>query len=140
MTLPVGVGSFQPIRSAEVEKYRLGPEYYHITPSAAAAINDARQRGARVLAVGTTVVRALETVADEQGAIRPGEGQTELYVYPGYRFRVIDALITNFHLPRSTLLLLVYAFAGKDLTRRAYEAAIQEGYGFYSYGDGMLIM
>jgi S-adenosylmethionine:tRNA ribosyltransferase-isomerase len=140
LTLHVGLGSFQPIRSAEVEEHRLGPEYYQIPLSAAAAINDARNRGARVCAVGTTVVRALEAAADEQGAIRPGEGMTDLYVYPGYRFRVIDALITNFHLPRSTLLLLVYAFAGKELTRRAYEAAIREGYGFYSYGDGMLIM
>jgi S-adenosylmethionine:tRNA ribosyltransferase-isomerase len=140
LTLHVGLGSFQPVRSEEVEKHRLGPERYHILASAAAAINDARNRGARVFAVGTTVVRALEAVADERGAIRPGEGMTDLYIYPGYRFRAIDALITNFHLPRSTLLLLVYAFAGKDLTMRAYEAAIREGYGFYSYGDGMLIM
>jgi S-adenosylmethionine:tRNA ribosyltransferase-isomerase len=140
VTLHVGLGSFQPIRSAVVEKHRLGPEYHHIPPSAAAVINDARNRGARVCAVGTTVVRALEAAADEQGAIWPGEGMTDLYVYPGYRFRIIDALITNFHLPRSTLLLLVYAFAGKELTRRAYEVAIREGYGFYSYGDGMLIM
>jgi S-adenosylmethionine:tRNA ribosyltransferase-isomerase len=140
LTLHVGLGSFQPIRSEEVEKHRLGPEYYHIPASAAAAINGARNRGARVFAVGTTVVRALEAVAGEQGAICPGEGQTDLYIYPGYRFRAVDALITNFHLPRSTLLLLVYAFAGKDLTMRAYEAAIREGYGFYSYGDGMLIM
>jgi len=140
LTLHVGLGSFQPIRSEQVEEHRLGPEYYHIPASAAAAINDARNRGARVFAVGTTVVRALETVADEQGTIRPNDGQTDLYIYPGYRFRAIDALITNFHLPRSTLLLLVYAFAGKDLTIRAYNAAMREGYGFYSYGDGMLIM
>jgi S-adenosylmethionine:tRNA ribosyltransferase-isomerase len=140
LTLHVGLGSFQPIRSAEVEDHRLGAEYYHIPASTSAAINDARRRGARVCAVGTTVVRALEAAAVEEEVIRPGAGMTDLYVYPGYRFRVIDALITNFHLPRSTLLLLVYAFAGKELTRRAYEAAIREGYGFYSYGDGMLIM
>jgi len=140
LTLHVGLGSFQPIRSEQVEEHRLEPEYYHIPASAAAAINNARNRGARIFAVGTTVVRALEAVADEQGTMRPADGKTDLYIYPGYRFRAIDALITNFHLPRSTLLLLVYAFAGKDLTRRAYEAAIGEGYGFYSYGDGMLIM
>jgi S-adenosylmethionine:tRNA ribosyltransferase-isomerase len=90
--------------------------------------------------VGTTVVRALETAVDEQGEMHPREGMTDLYIYPGYRFKAIDALITNFHLPRSTLLLLVFAFAGRALIMRAYQAAIAEGYGFYSYGDGMLIM
>ena len=90
--------------------------------------------------MGTTVVRALESACDEGGTIHPPQGMTDLYIYPGYRFKAIDALITNFHLPRSTLLLLVFAFAGRDLTLRAYQDAIQEGYGFYSYGDGVLIM
>jgi S-adenosylmethionine:tRNA ribosyltransferase-isomerase len=118
----------------------LEPEFYQISPSSAEAINAARARGGRVCAVGTTVLRALETAVDEEGEIHPHEGMTELYICPGYRFKAIDALITNFHLPRSTLLLLVFAFAGRDLVMRAYQAAIREGYGFYSYGDGMLIM
>jgi S-adenosylmethionine:tRNA ribosyltransferase-isomerase len=140
LTLHVGLGSFQPIRSGKVQEHRLEPERYAIPPSSAEAINSARERGARVLAVGTTVVRVLETAVDETGKIHPCQGMTDLYIYPGYRFKAIDALVTNFHLPRSTLLLLVFAFAGKDLTMGAYQAAIREGYGFYSYGDGMLIM
>jgi S-adenosylmethionine:tRNA ribosyltransferase-isomerase len=140
LTLHVGLGSFQPIRHEEVEEHCLEPEFFHIPPCAAEAINAARAQGGRVCAVGTTVVRALETAADEKGKIHPGEGMTDLYIYPGYRFRAIDALITNFHLPRSTLLLLVFAFAGRALILRGYQAAIGEGYGFYSYGDGMLIM
>lgn len=140
LTLHVGLGSFQPIRPGEVEDHRLEPEFYQISPSSAEAINAARARGGRVCAVGTTVLRALESAVDEEGEIHPYEGMTELYICPGYRFKAIDALITNFHLPRSTLLLLVFAFAGRDLVMRAYQAAIREGYGFYSYGDGMLIM
>jgi len=140
LTLHVGLGSFQPIRHEEVEEHRLEPEFYKLPPAAAEAINAARAQGGRVCAVGTTVVRALETAVDGRGGIHPGEGLTDLYVYPGYRFKAIDALITNFHLPRSTLLLLVFAFAGRDVILKAYQAAIAEGYGFYSYGDGMLIM
>jgi S-adenosylmethionine:tRNA ribosyltransferase-isomerase len=140
LTLHVGLGSFQPIRSEEVENHRLEPEYYRISPLSAEAINDARAQGGRVCAVGTTVVRALESAADKDGTVHSQEGLTDLYIYPGYRFNAVDALITNFHLPRSTLLLLVYAFGGKELVRRAYQDAMQEGYGFYSYGDGMLIM
>ena len=140
LTLHVGLGSFQPIRSEEVEDHRLEPEYYHISPTSAEAINAARVRGSRVCAVGTTVVRALESAADEGGTIHPQEGLTDLYIYPGYRFKTVDALITNFHLPRSTLLLLVCAFGGREFIMRAYQDAIREGYEFYSYGDGMLIM
>jgi S-adenosylmethionine:tRNA ribosyltransferase-isomerase len=140
LTLHVGLGSFQPIRSEDVEDHRLEPEYYHISPPSAEAINAARARGGRVCAVGTTVVRALESTADEGGAIHPQQGLTDLYIYPGYRFKAVDALITNFHLPRSTLLLLVFAFGGRERIMRAYENAMREGYGFYSYGDGMLIM
>jgi S-adenosylmethionine:tRNA ribosyltransferase-isomerase len=140
LTLHVGLGSFQPIRSEEVENHRLEPEYYHISPPSAEAINAARARGGRVCAVGTTVVRALESAADEGGTIQPQEGWTDLYIYPGYRFKAVDAMITNFHLPRSTLLLLVFAFGGRELIMRAYQDAMREGYGFYSYGDGMLIM
>jgi len=140
LTLHVGVGSFQPIRHEEVEDHRLEPEFYRIPPSSAEAINVARARGKRVCAVGTTVLRALETVVDERGQIHPREGMTDLYICLGYRFKAIDALITNFHLPCSTLLLLVFAFAGRDFIMRAYQEAKGEGYGFYSYGDGMLIM
>jgi S-adenosylmethionine:tRNA ribosyltransferase-isomerase len=140
LTLHVGLGSFQPIRAEEVEDHRLEPEPYHIPPASAEAINVARARGGKVCAVGTTVARALESACYEEVRIRPCQGMTGLYIYPGYRFKAVDVLITNFHLPRSTLLLLVFAFAGRDLTMRAYQAAIQEGYGFYSYGDGMLIM
>ncbi|MCJ7663115.1 MAG: tRNA preQ1(34) S-adenosylmethionine ribosyltransferase-isomerase QueA [Desulfobacterales bacterium] len=140
LTLHVGLGSFQPIRPEEVEDHRLEPEFYRIPPASAEAINAARARGGRVCAVGTTALRALETAVDEGGEIHPREGMTDLYIYPGYRFKATDALITNFHLPCSTLLLLVFAFAGRDLIMRAYQAAIREGYGFYSYGDGMLIM
>jgi S-adenosylmethionine:tRNA ribosyltransferase-isomerase len=140
LTLHVGPGSFQPIRPEEVENHRLEPEFYCIPSSSAEAINAARARGGRVLAIGTTVVRALESACDEGGTIRPCQGMTDLYIYPGYRFKAIDSLITNFHLPRSTLLLLVFAFAGRELIMRAYQDAIREGYGFYSYGDGMLIM
>jgi S-adenosylmethionine:tRNA ribosyltransferase-isomerase len=140
LTLHVGLGSFQPIRSEKVEDHRLEPEYYHISPSSAEAINAARARGGRVCAVGTTVVRALESAADERGTIHTQQGLTDLYIYPGYRFKAVDALITNFHLPRSTLLLLVFAFGGREHIIRAYQDAMREGYGFYSYGDGMLIM
>jgi S-adenosylmethionine:tRNA ribosyltransferase-isomerase len=140
LTLHVGLGSFQPVRSEKVEDHRLEPEYYHISPASAKAINAVRARGGRVCAVGTTVVRALESASDEGGTIHPREGLTDLYIYPGYRFKAVDALITNFHLPRSTLLLLVFAFGGREPVMRAYEDAMREGYGFYSYGDGMLIM
>ena len=140
LTLHVGLGSFQPIRSEEVEDHRLEPEYYHISSASAKAINAVRARGGRICAVGTTVVRALESAADVGGTIHPRKGLTDLYIYPGYLFKAVDALITNFHLPRSTLLLLVYAFGGRELIMRAYKDAMREGYGFYSYGDGMLIM
>jgi S-adenosylmethionine:tRNA ribosyltransferase-isomerase len=140
LTLHVGLGTFQPIRSEEIEGHCLEPEFYAISPSLAESVNAARARGGKICAVGTTVVRALESACDEGGRVHPQQGMTDLYIYPGYRFKAIDALITNFHLPRSTLLLLVFAFAGRDLILEAYHDAMQEGYGFYSYGDGMLIM
>ncbi|MBN1254832.1 MAG: tRNA preQ1(34) S-adenosylmethionine ribosyltransferase-isomerase QueA [Deltaproteobacteria bacterium] len=140
LTLHVGLGTFQPIRAEEIEGHCLEPEFYSIPPSSAEAINAARVRGSKICAVGTTVVRAVESACDEGGTVHPQEGGTDLYIYPGYRFKAIDALITNFHLPRSTLLLLVFAFGGRDLILKAYREAMREGYGFYSYGDGMLIM
>lgn len=140
LTLHVGLGSFQPIRAEKVEDHPLEPEFYFIPPSTAEAINTARRRGGTICAVGTTVVRALESAADEDGQIHPQRGITDLYIYPGYRFKATDALITNFHLPRSSLLLLVFAFGGKGPVMEAYQEAIREEYRFYSYGDGMLIM
>lgn len=140
LTLHVGIGTFLPIRSETVEGHQLEPEFYRISSSSAEAINAAHARGGRICAVGTTAVRALESACDEGGRIHSHQGMTDLYIYPGYRFRAIDALITNFHLPRSTLLLLVFTFGGRDLVLKAYDDAMREGYGFYSYGDGMLIM
>jgi S-adenosylmethionine:tRNA ribosyltransferase-isomerase len=115
------------------------PEHYEITPRLAALVDMVREQGGRVWAVGTTVVRALESAADHDGRIRAGAGETSLMITPGYQFRVVDRLLTNFHLPRSTLLMLVSAFGGYDLIMAAYRHAVTQGYRFYSYGDAMLI-
>jgi S-adenosylmethionine:tRNA ribosyltransferase-isomerase len=139
VTLHVGLGTFQPVRAADVSQHRLHLEWGQLPPETAEAIARCRARGRRVVAVGTTSVRVLETVA-VSGAIRPWSGETELFIYPPYRFQVIDALVTNFHLPRTSLLLLVSAFAGADRVRQAYETAIERQYRFYSYGDAMLIV
>lgn len=138
--LHVGLGTFRPVKEETVEEHRMHAEYYAVPEETAAAINAARSGGGRVVAVGTTVVRALETVATPEGRIRPGEGFTETFIYPGYRFKAIDALITNFHLPRSTLLMLVSAFAGRERILEAYRIAVQERYRFFSFGDAMLIL
>lgn len=138
--LHVGVDTFQPVRTDKVEEHSMHSEYYRVSEEEASAINQIRQRQGRIIAVGTTCVRTLETVADPSGRIMPGEGWTDLFIYPGYRFRAIDGLITNFHLPRSTLLMLVSAFAGRDLMRRAYQVAIQQRYRFFSFGDAILIL
>lgn len=139
LTLHVGFGTFQPVRTQDIRRHELGEERYRITAGAADAILKTRERGGRVVAVGTTVVRALETAAHPNGSIRAGEDRTRLLITPGYGFKVVDALITNFHLPKSSLLFLVSAFAGNDFIRRAYRKAVEEGYRFYSYGDAMLI-
>lgn len=140
LTLHVGPGTFRPIRSARVEGHRMESEEVIISAEAAGAVNRARADGRRVVAVGTTTCRAMESAADEQGRVRPISGPTDLFIYPGYRFKVIDALLTNFHLPRSSLLLLVCAFAGREFVLDAYRHAVEAGYGFYSYGDAMLIL
>ena len=141
ITLHVGLGTFQPVRAERVEEHRMEPEQYEISGSSAEAINGALDEGRRVVAVGTTTVRTLEHVAREhQGRIVPGRGETDLFIYPGFKFRVVRALLTNFHLPKSTLLMLVSAFAGRELTLKAYEHAVRERYRFYSYGDCMLIV
>ena len=139
IVLHVGPGTFRPVTAAEVEDHRLEPEPYLIPPETADAIAAARTSGGRVVAVGTTVVRALEAAAGDEGTVRAGAGETALVVRPGFTFRLADALITNFHLPRSSLLLLVAAFAGRERVLGAYEEAVQRGYRFYSYGDAMLL-
>ena len=115
-------------------------ELYHVSEETAQKINEGRARGGRIVAVGTTSCRTLESVADEAGVVHPGYGSTNIFIYPGYRFKIMDALITNFHLPESTLLMLVSAFAGKEHILHAYEVAIQERYRFFSFGDAMLLM
>jgi len=141
ITLHVGYGTFQPVRVERVEKHRLDAEQYEIGAEAAAAIGAALGEGRRVIAVGTTTTRTLEAVARaHDGAIVAGRGATDLFIYPGFEFRVVRGLLTNFHLPRSSLLMLVSAFAGVEQTRTAYQAAIAERYAFYSYGDAMLVV
>jgi len=140
ITLHVGYGTFQPVRVDRVEDHRLEPERYAIDDRAASLINRALAEGRRVIAVGTTTTRTLEAVARaHDGRIVAGEGATDLFIYPGFEFRVIRGLLTNFHLPRSSLLMLVAAFAGHDRVRDAYAAAIEARYRFYSYGDALLI-
>jgi S-adenosylmethionine:tRNA ribosyltransferase-isomerase len=141
LTLHVGYGTFQPIRVDRVEDHRLEAERYEIGAPAAAAINRARADRRRIIAVGTTTTRTLEAVARlHDGAIVAGQGDTDLFLYPGAKFTILGGLLTNFHLPRSSLLMLVSAFAGRDRVRSAYDAAIAERYRFYSYGDAMLIL
>jgi len=139
IVLHVGPGTFRPVTADQIEDHRLEPEPYVVPPETAGAVASARTRGGRVVAVGTTVVRALEAAAADEGTVRAGEGETALVVRPGFTFRVVDALVTNFHLPRSSLLLLVAAFAGRERILGAYEEAVRRGYRFYSYGDAMLL-
>lgn len=140
LTLHVGPGTFRPVETEDPADHRMDEEYYRIDEAAAEAINECRARGGAVWAVGTTTVRALETAVDRKGFVRSGNGWTRLYIRPGYGFRVVDRLITNFHLPRSTLLMLVTAFAGYDLTMAAYRHAATRRYRFYSYGDAMAVV
>lgn len=139
LVLDVGIGTFRPLSGATIDEHAMHAERYAIPADTAAAIDAARRAGRRVVAAGTTVLRALEGAAREGGRLRAGEGETDLFVTPGFDFRVVDALLTNFHLPRSTLLLLVAAFAGYDRVRRAYRAAIEEQYRFFSFGDAMFV-
>ena len=139
LTLHVGPGTFRPIRTATVEAHRMDAETVTIPRGTAEAVSRARREGRRVVAVGTTTTRALEWAADEAGALSARAGRADLYIRPGHRFRVVDALLTNFHLPRSTLLVLVAALAGRELVLAAYRHAVTQGYRFYSYGDAMLV-
>lgn len=140
VTLHVGVGTFRPVEARRPEDHRLHPEWYRVPPGAAAELNRVRASGGRVWAVGTTAVRTLETVAADDGTFRPGRGWTELFIHPPHTFRGVDRLVTNFHLPRSSLLMLVCAFAGREETLGAYRHAVREGYRFYSYGDAMAVL
>jgi len=139
ITLHVGPGTFQPIRARRIAEHRMEAERYVIREGTGQAVKAARAEGRRVVAVGTTVVRALEQAALRGGEVQAGPGEADLFIVPGHRFRVVDALITNFHLPRSTLLALVAAFAGLGAIRAAYAEAVARRYRFYSYGDAMLI-
>jgi S-adenosylmethionine:tRNA ribosyltransferase-isomerase len=138
VTLHVGAGTFQALRREHIEENRLHTERVRVTGACAEVVRETRAAGGRVIAVGTTSVRALEC-ASRSGTIRPFEGETDLFILPGYEFRSVDAMITNFHLPRSSLLMLVAAFAGRERTLRAYEHAVQSGYRFFSYGDSMFV-
>jgi S-adenosylmethionine:tRNA ribosyltransferase-isomerase len=140
VTLHVGPGTFQPVKAEEVAAHRLHAEWATVPPEVAARLTAARREGRRRIAVGTTAARTLESAAAEDGAIRPFAGDTDLFIAPGYRFRAIDGLLTNFHLPRSTLLMLVSAFAGRERVLAAYAEAVRLEYRFYSFGDAMLIL
>jgi S-adenosylmethionine:tRNA ribosyltransferase-isomerase len=139
LTLHTGLGTFQPVRVERVEEHRIHREWYSIPAETADAIRTTKERGGRVVAVGTTSARTLEFAADDDGNVRAGTGEADIFIYPGYRFRVVDSLITNFHLPESTLLMLVAAFAGRDFVLDAYREAVTRGFRFYSYGDAMLL-
>jgi S-adenosylmethionine:tRNA ribosyltransferase-isomerase len=140
VTLHVGAGTFQPVATERIEEHRMHAEAFRVGAATADALARTRARGGRVVAVGTTSARALESACDDSGTVRPASGETRLFVKPGYRFRAFDALLTNFHLPRSTLLMLVSALAGRERILALYEEAIAIGYRFYSYGDAMLLL
>jgi len=140
VTLHVGYGTFKPVRVDRVEDHQVDPERFEVSDAAARAVAAARAAGGRIVAIGTTTTRVLESAATGERTIRAGAGESSLFIYPGHRFEVVDALLTNFHLPRSSLLMLVAAFAGRDLTMAAYRHAVASGFSFYSYGDAMLIV
>jgi len=138
--LHVGPGTFRPVAVDDPAEHCLAAERYRVEPNTADTINACREAGGAVWAVGTTTVRTLETVANSRGKVEPGAGNTELFIRPGHEFQVVDRIVTNFHLPRSTLLMLVAAFAGYDLTMDAYRHAMEQCYRFYSYGDAMVVI
>ena len=139
VTLHVGLGTFRPVKVENVLEHHMHSEYYHVTQEAADLINETKKKGGRIISVGTTSTRTLESVADEKGLVHPGSGDTDIFIYPGYQFKAIDCLITNFHLPESTLLMLVSALAGRDHILSAYKEAVRERYRFFSFGDAMFI-
>ena len=140
VTLHVGLGTFRPVKVDKIEEHLMHSEHFHISGEVADEINRRRRNGGRIIAVGTTSCRVLESVTDESGIVHPTEGNTAIFIYPGYRFKAVDALITNFHLPESTLIMLVSALAGKERVMNAYDIAVRERYRFFSFGDSMLIV
>ena len=140
VTLHVGIGTFRPVKVEKIEEHHMHSEHYYIKPEDAEKINKTKQNGGRIISIGTTSCRVLESVADENGLVKAVEGDTSIFIYPGYKFKCIDGLITNFHLPESTLLMLVSALAGKDYIMQAYKEAVKERYRFFSFGDAMLIL
>lgn len=139
VTLHVGLGTFRPVKAEVVEEHEMHSEHYMLSAQAANAINKAKENGGRVIAVGTTSNRTLESIADENARVCEKSGWTDIFIYPGYKFKIVDALITNFHLPESTLIMLVSAFAGQDLVMGAYDTAVKEKYRFFSFGDAMFL-
>ena len=139
LTLHIGLGTFRPVKADRIEDHQMHSEYYILSEDAAKIINKARENGNRVIAVGTTSVRTLESIADDDGKLSEKSGWTDIFIYPGYKFKAVDALITNFHLPESTLVMLVSAFASKEKILNAYNEAIKEKYRFFSFGDAMFI-
>jgi len=140
LTLHIGLGTFRPVKSENVEDHTMHSEYYSISKETAQLINQTKEMGKRVIAVGTTCIRTLETVGDVNGLVQESSGWTDIFIYPGYKFKVVDAVITNFHLPKSSLIMLISAFAGTDFVKEAYRVAVEEKYRFYSFGDAMLII
>ncbi|MFC1524095.1 S-adenosylmethionine:tRNA ribosyltransferase-isomerase, partial [Thermodesulfobacteriota bacterium] len=138
--LHVGYGTFAPVREQDIRKHKIHAEYLEISDETAQQINETKEAGGAIWAVGTTTVRALESASDERGRMSPRKEWCSLYIYPGYTFRIVDNLITNFHLPRSSLLFMVSAFAGREEMLRCYQYAVANGYRFYSYGDAMVIL
>lgn len=139
VTLHVGLGTFRPVKEENVLEHHMHSEFYQVSPEAADIINSTKQKGGRVICVGTTSCRTIESAADDKGMVKAGSGDTEIFIYPGYKFKVLDGLITNFHLPESTLVMLVSALAGREKVLAAYEEAIKERYRFFSFGDAMFI-
>ena len=139
VTLHVGIGTFRPVKVENVEEHDMHSEHFYIKPEDAEKINKAKREGHRVIAVGTTSCRVLESIADENGMVKTTESDTRIFIYPGYKFKCIDALITNFHLPESTLIMLVSALAGKEFIMKAYNEAVEKKYRFFSFGDAMFI-
>ncbi len=140
VTLHVGLGTFRPVKVDEITQHKMHAEHYEISEETAALINRTKQQGGKVIAVGTTSCRTLESVMAKEGEMKASEGWTDIFIYPGFTFRILDGLITNFHLPESTLIMLVSAFAGYEHTMQAYRAAVQERYRFFSFGDAMMIL
>ena len=140
VTLHVGIGTFRPVKEEKVEDHDMHSEHFYIKKEDADKINETKKNGRKVIAVGTTSCRVLETIADENGLVKETEGDTKIFIYPGYKFKCLDGLITNFHLPQSTLLMLVSALAGKEYILKAYNEAVKEKYRFFSFGDAMFVL